>query len=406
MIVDDTELTPLDGGLFRVPGLRGGSHQTGVKPSGDPDLALIVAESPRTAAGVFTTCATAAAPVHLCRRLLSESDTVRGVIINSGNANALTGPKGAADAWSMAQAADERVGGPVLVLSTGVIGVPLPIDKVLTGIRDLALEDDSESAEAHVRRAMLTTDTREKGAAVRLDLGDRTVTVGGVAKGSGMIHPNMATMLAVLATDAPVDTQTLRRLLRRAVDRSFHEITVDGDTSTNDAVILLAEPPAGGVTPLDEAALRRLEVAVTEVARRLAEQIIEDGEGKTRVMEIRVQGADSTEDARRVAQSVATSSLVKTALAGGDPNWGRILAAAGNAGVAVDVASLTLHIAGLPVFRDGAPLDTVDATELGRRFRASRVHARIDLGRGEGSARMLTTDLTHRYVEINAEYTT
>ena len=284
--------------------------------------------------------------------------------------------------------------------------MPLPIDKVLTGIRDLALEDDSESAEAHVRRAMLTTDTREKGAAVRLDLGDRTVTVGGVAKGSGMIHPNMATMLAVLATDAPVDTQTLRRLLRRAVDRSFHEITVDGDTSTNDAVILLAEPPAGGVTPLDEAALRRLEVAVTEVARRLAEQIIEDGEGKTRVMEIRVQGADSTEDARRVAQSVATSSLVKTALAGGDPNWGRILAAAGNAGVAVDVASLTLHIAGLPVFRDGAPLDTVDATELGRRFRASRVHARIDLGRGEGSARMLTTDLTHRYVEINAEYTT
>jgi len=406
VIVDETELEPLDGGLFSVPGLRGGSVRTGVKPSGAPDLALILSDGPRTAAGLFTTCKTAASPVHLCRRMLDEHQTVRGVVVNSGNANALTGPKGAADAWAMAQAAQERAGGPVLVLSTGVIGVPLPIDKVLGGIRSVQPTDDAARAESEVRAAMLTTDTTEKGAAVRVDLGDRTVTVGGVAKGSGMIHPSMATMLAVMATDAPVDAPTLRRLLRRAVDRSFHEITVDGDTSTNDAVILLAEPPAGGASPLAEPALRRLEVAVTQVARRLAEQIVEDGEGMTRILEIVVEGADSTEDARAVARSVATSSLVKTALAGGDPNWGRILSAVGNAGVPVDVGTLALNIAGLPVFADGAPLDTVDSDELDRRFRASRVHARIDLGRGEGSARMLTTDLTHRYVEINAEYTT
>ena len=403
--MSDDALLPADGGVLAVPGLRGAAVKTGVKPSGAPDLAVIVADEPMSAAGMFTTCATAAAPVHLCREVLAESDTVRGIVINSGNANALTGPDGATHAASMGTSASRHAGGPALVLSTGVIGVPLPIDKVLAGMdQAFPAATPGADADAAVAQAMLTTDTMSKQAACRVQLSTGEVVVGGTAKGSGMIHPNMATMLAVIATDARVHADVLRPMLRRAVDHSFHQISVDGDTSTNDAVLLLARHADDDV--ISEGDIAALESAVTFVARRLAEKIIEDGEGRTRTLEIRVEGAATDDDATAIATAIATSSLVKTALAGGDPNWGRILSAAGNAGVSVDVPRLRLDIEGLTVFDEGAPRDDVDADDLGKRFSADRVAIDLHLGAGEASARMLTTDLTHRYVTINAEYTT
>ncbi len=394
-----------DGGLLDVPGLTGAAVKTGVKPSGSLDLALVVAERPVPCAAMFTTCAAAAAPVHVCREVLDANPAIRSVVINSGNANALTGPKGEADARAMVKATDEATGGPTLVLSTGIIGVPLPIEKVAAGI-DAASKQLSTDHGNAVADAILTTDTRRKTAAVRVELDGQIVTVGGIAKGSGMIHPNMATMLAVIATDATVPADRLQVVLKHAVDRSFHEISVDGDTSTNDAVILMATGGTGDWdAPLSDAAFTQLQDAVTEVARSLANQIIEDGEGMTRILDIDVRQAASVSEARAIAKSIATSSLVKTALAGGDPNWGRILAAAGNAGVDFDPSTATLTLAGIDVFRDGTPIPA-DAHALDAAFGSDRVAMTLALGRGSAAGHMRTTDLTHRYVEINAEYTT
>lgn len=400
-VVNPCKMTPLPGGLFAVPGLKGAACRTGVKPSKDLDLALIVADRPMSAAGMFTTSEAAAAPVHVCRRVLENNEAVRSIVINSGNANALTGRRGHDDAIAMALATERRCGGPALVLSTGVIGVPLPTDDVLKGIA-VAAEELSAQDDGKVARAILTTDTCTKTHAVKVDDGERTFTVGGIAKGSGMIHPNMATMLAVIATDAPLDSGALRAMLKRAVDRSFHEISVDGDTSTNDAVLLLSSREGA---PLGEQGLACLEQAVTAVARRLAEKIIEDGEGRSRIMEIVVTGAASEDEARRVASAVACSSLVKTALAGGDPNWGRIVAAAGTAGIPIDFDEVSASLADRLVFRKGQPVD-FDEKELAELFGRERVRVQLDLARGDHRGRMLTTDLTRRYVEINSEYTT
>jgi glutamate N-acetyltransferase/amino-acid N-acetyltransferase len=388
-------MSDTQGGLFAVPGLRGAACATGVKASGELDLALIAADETMSAAGVFTTNATAAAPVWLCRGSLAEDASARAIVINSGNANALTGPDGVTHARAMAARAVAHCGGPALVLSTGVIGVPLPIERVLDGI-DRAAPALAPDCGDVVDRAILTTDSRTKTCA----LGADGYVVGGVAKGSGMIHPNMATMLAIIATDAPIDAPRLRQLLAAAVDRSFHEISVDGDTSTNDAVLLLARKPAA-----DRPALPSVERAIVAVAQSLARQIIQDGEGATRTMEIDVARARSEDDARRIASAIARSSLVKTALAGGDPNWGRILSAAGTAGVDLDVDDITLRLGGVVVFERGRPL-TFDAHHLGELFAAAHVHVELDLGRGDHRGRMLTTDLSRRYVEINSEYTT
>jgi glutamate N-acetyltransferase/amino-acid N-acetyltransferase len=400
--VIEPTLTRIEGGLLQVPGLRGAACRTGVKPSGDADLALVVADRPMAAVGMFTTNAVAAPPVHVSREALRSQPAVRSIVINSGNANALTGAAGERDARRMVEAATRCCGGPALVLSTGVIGVPLPIDDVVAGIGE-ASRNLTRGADDAVARAIMTTDTAPKTHAVRLD-GGGSFTVAGMAKGSGMIHPRMATMLAVIATDAPASADWLQACLQRAVDRSFHQISVDGDTSTNDAVLLLAREPVAGeglTAPVSDA----LEAAITQVAQSLARQIIEDGEGASRVMDIRVSGAASEQDARRVASAIACSSLVKCALAGGDPNWGRILSAAGTSGVAVSPERLTLTLGGCAVFRHGSLL-SVDASRLAQSFAAERVHVELDLGVGDGSGRMLTTDLTHRYVEINSEYTT
>lgn len=401
------------GDVLSVPGLRGAAVATGVKASGDLDLALIDLGQPVTAAAVFTRNELCAPPVVVCRERLRAEPRLRAIVINSGNANAMTGARGADDARAMLARVEDHCGGPALVLSTGVIGVPLPVDLVLDGIDRAAdaLAESSAETGGRVARAILTTDTRPKTAAVAVDLpaedGDesRQVTVGGVAKGSGMIHPDMATMLAVIACDAPVGPVLAASILRDAVDASFHTITVDGDTSTNDAVVLTAGGAAMPEVAASGERARRVAAAIAAVATDLALQIVRDGEGATRVAEIRVTSARTVDEARRVARSIACSSLVKTALAGGDPNWGRILAAAANAGVGLVGERLRLRLGGIEVFSGGLPLK-VDQGPVDDAFSGEEVVIELDVGLGDASAKMYTTDLTKGYVEINSEYTT
>lgn len=393
-----------------VPGVRTAAVRSGVKPSGDLDLALIDMGQPVAAAAVWTTNELCAPPVTECRERLARDPRVRAVVINSGNANAMTGERGLADARAMIDRVEARCGGPALVLSTGVIGVPLPMDTILSGI-DSAAEHLSSTGGDDVAQAMLTTDTCTKTSSRELTLpaadGDpeRTVVVSGVAKGSGMIHPSMATMLAVIATDAPLDAQRAQSILRSAVDDSFHTITVDGDTSTNDAVVLLAGGADIAPIPADSVRHQILAAAIHQVANDLALAIVRDGEGASRVAEITVTGSRSDDEARQVARSIAGSSLVKTALAGGDPNWGRILAAAANAGVGLDGERLRLFLGGIEVFAGGVPLE-VDQSAVDRAFSGAEVDIELKLGLGTSSTTMYTTDLTKGYVEINSEYTT
>ena len=385
------------GDLLSVPGIRGAAVTTGVKPSGKPDLALIVADEPQRCAAMFTTCAAAAAPVVIGRQQLAEDPRCQSIVINSGNANALTGSQGLRDALRMRVEA-ATVGSPAWVMSTGVIGHPLPMNQVVAGIHEAGASLTREAGTGSaVADAILTTDTRRKVAATKVG----RWTVGGMAKGSGMIHPDMATMLAVIATDAPISLD-LQAVLGRAVDHSFHTITVDGDTSTNDTVMLLAPPVKQKLHPEEE---RAVVDAIQRVARSLALQIVEDGEGASRLLEITIEGAPTPTDARTIGRSIACSSLVKTALAGGDPNWGRILAAAGNSGVPLDPQDWRLWIGDHLVFRSGAPTAS-DTEAVEAAFSQARVRLRLRVGQGPGRSQVVTTDLTHDYVTINAEYTT
>lgn len=410
MLIGDFEPLP-EGDLLSVRGLSGAGIACGLKPSGGRDLALVVADQPRPIAGVFTRNALPAAPVVFCRSRLAERPHARAVVINAGNANAMTGPRGMDDARAMVERVETRCGGPALVLSTGVIGVPLPMNVVLGGIDQAARALGGPNAGPDLAEAILTTDTCPKTCAAKVTLPEYEgatpvrATVGGVAKGSGMIHPNMATMLAVVATDAPVLPDVLDAMLRRAVDLSFHEITVDGDTSTNDAVLLWGGNVARPAITLDDPRLPVLEAAITAVMQDLAGQIVRDGEGASRLMTLTVHGAGDQGQARRVADAIARSSLVKTALAGGDPNWGRILAAAANAGVPLDLERMTLDIGGIRVHEKGLPRE-VDQKAVDAAFAGKEVSVALSLGDGPGQARRLTTDLTRDYVRINADYTT
>ncbi len=398
------------GDVLSVPGVTGAAEAIGLKPSGELDLALIDAGCEMTAAGVFTQNRLPAAPVLLDRELLSARPRCRCIVVNSGCANAMTGEQGMADARAMQNRAEDACGGSALVLSTGVIGVPLQMEPIMAGIDGLAERRMSDQG-LDVARAMLTTDTRPKRVALRtreLDTGSgdtRSFVVGGVAKGSGMIHPNMATMLAVVVTDAPLGPGACHRVLAETCERTFNAISVDGDTSTNDTALLLAGP--AGAEPLAEGspARRAVDAAIYEVMARLSKAIVLDGEGVGRVARIAVRGATDDGVAKRVAEQIACSSLVKTALAGGDPNWGRILAAAANAGVALEPGQLELVLGGQRVFAGGAPLP-VDQESLDEAFGQDEVDVELTIGAGPGQARMWTTDLTKGYVEINAEYTT
>jgi len=401
-----------NGGVTAPQGFEAAAGACGLKPSGAPDLALVVSQSECSGAGVFTRNRLPAAPVTLDRETLqNNSDRYRAVVTNSGVANACTGPAGLEAAREMQRLTAERLGcnpEQVLVLSTGLIGVQLDVAKLKVGIGQsfagLSRENGTAAAEA-----IMTTDTRSKQVAIKVDLPGGPVAIGGMAKGSGMIHPDMATTLAVITSDADIAPPVLQRLLRSAVDRSFNRISVDGDTSTNDSVLMLSNG-ASGVEVEDGAGLTRFREALDEVCLTLAQKIVRDGEGASKFVTLSVVGAQNEAAALQVAKTIATSPLVKTALAGEDPNWGRVLAAAGRAGLELDPSRLGLWISNegsseLQLVRNGEVAEWEQAAAK-KILAETEITMRLDLGQGEGSATVWTCDLTHEYISINAEYHT
>ncbi|MCS7221616.1 MAG: bifunctional glutamate N-acetyltransferase/amino-acid acetyltransferase ArgJ [Anaerolineae bacterium] len=400
-----------------VPGFQAAGVAAGIKPSGDRDLALVASRAPCASAAVFTQNRFAAAPVLYDRTILCLNPTgIRAVVINSGCANACTGDQGLANARRMAELAEQALGLPsrsCLVMSTGVIGVQLPMDKIERGIREAAAAL-SPAGGWDAARAILTTDTRPKIASAQVEIGGVTVTLAGMCKGAGMIHPNLATMLALVCTDAAITPAALDAALRSAAGVSFNAITVDGDTSTNDTLAILANGLAGH-KPIEDAASPEFAVflkALTAVCVDLAQQIVRDGEGATKFVTVTVSGAASDDEARRAAKAIANSPLVKTALYGGDANWGRILCAVGNSGAEVDPMKVSLFFAAsraglgrLQVVARGQPLDYSEA-EAAARFAQPEIEIQVDLGIGEGRAVVWTCDLSHGYVDINGHYRT
>ena len=382
-------------------GFRAGAAKAGVKTgvADRLDVGMIVSDRPCTAAGVFTTNQVIAAPGVITRRHL-EMGTLRAIVANSGIANACTGEQGDQAAVEMAKAAAKAIGCTpyeVGVASTGVIGWQLPMDRISKGIAEINV---SESGFPDFARAIMTTDTKPKQVvAANKDRDGREILAIGTAKGAGMIHPNMATLLSFIVTDAMIPSEDLQAMTRRIADRSFNAISVDGDTSTNDTFLILANG-ASGVTATDEA-----EAFLTRVAEQLAREIVADGEGVTKVFEVRVTGALSDDDARKAARTVTTSNLVKTAIHGADPNWGRIIAAAGRSGARVSDRKTSIRIGGLDVFRDGTPVK-FDPKDLRRAFEQKDIVIELALGLGAGSATAWGTDLSADYVRINADYTT
>ncbi len=401
----------LSEGLHTIAGIRAMGVHAGIKKA-RRDMALIVSDVPGTVgAAVFTQNAFAAAPVHVSRQHVANGD-VRAIVVNSGNANACTGRQGLRDALAMARTAATELGlepEQVLVCSTGIIGRAMPMEAVLAGIHDCAKRlDNAVGGEA--ADAILTTDSGPKEAARTVEVDGVEYHVAGIAKGAGMIHPNMATMLALMATDAPVAAADLRTLLKHAVDRSFNQISVDGDESTNDTAILLANGQAGGesLTRAHPAWLP-LRDALTDLCQELAKRIVADGEGATRLLEVRVTGAASEAEARTAARAVVSSNLVKAALHGGDPNWGRIVAALGQSRAAVDTAGVSLVIeskAGrAQLLADGQPVS--GALEAARQALGTpEVTYHLHLAVGDGQASAWGCDLTEDYVSFNAEYST
>jgi len=389
-----------------VAGFSASGLACGIKKSAGPDLMVLASEEPAAVAGVFTRNVVQAAPVTWTRRVVATG-TCRAIVANSGNANACTGPQGEADAAEMAAlvgAALEVPPDQVAVASTGVIGQALPMPKLRQGIpRAVAgLRPDGWNIAAE---AIRTTDTVAKHHSAVAQVGDVPVTVTGIAKGSGMIHPDMATMLAFLATDAPVEGGALQRALAGAVARTFNRITVDGCTSTNDCVLLLAGGGAGGPVLTQEApGWDAFTALVHEVCDALAAAIVADGEGATKRVTVTVTGLSTEAEAVAVAKAVAASPLVKTALFGADPNWGRILAAAGQAGVAFDPDRAELHIGDQALLKDGRHLGA-EAEAAAAGVMAARAYGiTLGLGDGPGAASVRTCDFSYDYVRINADY--
>ncbi|MCC2641252.1 MAG: argJ [Nitrospira sp.] len=394
------------GGVTAPLGFLAAGIYCGIKKKKQLDLALLVSEHEGPIAGVFTTNRVVAAPVILDRIHL-RNGVGRAILINSGNANACTGPKGLRAAGNMARLVATALScapHTIFIGSTGVIGRPLPIDRIENAVPALLARVNRRGGR-EAAQAIMTTDLRPKQTALRARLGGQMVTVGGMAKGSGMIHPNMATMLAYLTTDAVIERRALQMVLRQAVDQSFNCITVDGDTSTNDTVLCLANGMAGNKTlRLDSADFKQFCAMVESVCRTLALKICRDGEGVTKVVRIEVRGAKTIRSARQVAQTIATSNLVKTALFGGDANWGRVMAAIGRAGVALDPARISLQFGDVPMVRNGQGLGKTAERQLSKVFRTREFTILADLGQGKAGARMWTTDLSYEYVRINASY--
>ncbi len=394
-----------NGTITSAKGFLAGATRAGLKASGGLDLGILYSDVPCTAAGLFTANRIKAAPLLLCQRHLAAR-RAQAVVVNAGCANACTGEQGMADAAKMAHLTAKKLGiapEDILVASTGVIGKGLPMNLVAGGIEKVALAEDGGH---ELAQAITTTDTFAKERAVSLKLGGKDIVIGGIAKGAGMIHPNLATLLCFLATDAAVEVDFLSRALREAVDVSFDMITVDGDTSPNDTVLLLANGLAGN--EIIGEGTREAEAfgqALTEVCIYLAQCIARDGEGATKLIEVTVEGARSLDDARVAARTVAGSPLVKAAIYGSDPNWGRIIAALGRSGAEIEEAKIDLFLDNICLMERGRPRP-FDQEEASNAMKGAEVPIRVFLNLGEARATAWGCDLTEEYVKINAEYTT
>jgi glutamate N-acetyltransferase/amino-acid N-acetyltransferase len=388
--------------------------RAGIKASGRPDLSAIIAPATATAAALYTTNKIQAAPLLIDRRhLAANAGRVHTVLINAGNANCATGEAGIAAAVQCCAAAAQVFGcmpEAVFPSSTGIIGVPLPVEKVRAALPALhdALGDTQEHFTA-IAGAIMTTDTKPKTAFAAVDIHGSPVRIAGIAKGAGMIHPQLAaaphaTMLVYLSTDAAAEPALLQRLLEEAAETSFNRISIDGDTSTNDTVLLLASGASGAA--LTERNSSTFATALAEVCTSLAKQIVADGEGATHLVELNIRGAASDADALRIAKAIAHSPLVKTAWAGSDPNWGRLIAAAGYSGAQVDPASITIRLGDLLICDRGGRSACFDEAAAHRYLSQPEFTVHIDLGLGSGACRFWTCDLTREYVSINADYST
>ncbi|MEZ5579038.1 MAG: bifunctional glutamate N-acetyltransferase/amino-acid acetyltransferase ArgJ [Candidatus Competibacteraceae bacterium] len=391
-----------------VAGVRLGTARAGIKYPDRRDLVVVELAAETQAAAVFTRNAFCAAPVTVARTHLAAASP-RYLVINTGNANAGTGRQGLADAEASCRSLAERTGcrsEEVLPFSTGVIGEPLPLFRLVTGLPE-ALATLRPDGWAEAAAGIMTTDTRPKWASRRLTLAGREVTITGIAKGAGMIRPDMATMLAFVATDAAVDPAPLREILHEAVADSFNAITVDGDTSTNDACLLLATGRSGANVPATGGDRARFATAVSEVCVDLAQAIVRDGEGATKFITVRVEGGRDAAECRQVAYTIAHSPLVKTAFFAADPNWGRILAAVGRSGLdALDLERVTIHLDEVCIVRGGGRAPDYTEEQGQRVMARPEIAIRVELGRGGAAARIWTTDLSFDYVRINAEYRT
>ena len=393
-------------GITAPLGFRAAGLHCGIKKAGVLDLALVVSDRSGPIGGVFTTNRVVAAPVALDRLHLRHG-VGRAILINSGNANACTGRPGMAAAQRTAAVVARTLDIPihqVFIGSTGVIGRPLPVDRIIKAVPAL-VERVSSLGGLSAARAILTTDLKPKAIARRSRINGRTVIIGGMAKGSGMIHPAMATMLGYLTTDAAITRTALQRALTQAVDDSFNCISVDGDTSTNDTVLCLANGLAGN-RPIREgtSAFRQFVRLLTEACQPLALAICRDGEGVTKVVKIEVEGAGTTLQARQVAKTIGTSNLVKTALFGEDANWGRVMAAIGRAGVTMDPAKINVSFGGVPMVRNGIGLGPAAERRIAKVFQRKEFTIQVKLGQGRHRSHLWTTDLSYDYVRINASY--
>lgn len=400
----------IKGGIVSAKGFRAAGVPAGIKYEGRPDVALIVADEPCASAAVFTTNSVAAAPVIYDRKI-AEGGKLQAILANSGCANACTGEQGLKDAELSALVTAGELGidpKHVMVASTGVIGRLLPVDRLLAGMR-LAASKLGRSA-AHgleAEKAVMTTDTKPKEAAVSAVIGGKKVTIGAMAKGSGMIEPNMATMLGFITTDAAVSPAMLRRALKLAINKSFNRLVVDGDESTNDSVFVMASGKAGN-EPIVRAGkdFAVFRAALEEVCVSLARQMAKDGEGATKFVTVTVKGARSESDAARAARAVAKSPLAKTSWFGRDPNWGRVLAAAGYSGAHVVDMKATVSYDGVWAFRRGEVADSEQLKKLAEVMRKDSFEIVVDLGLGKGTSSIYTCDFSDGYVHINADYTT
>jgi len=395
----------IEGGILAATGFSATGVSAGVKKSGKKDIAIIDAGTPVPAAAVFTRNSMAAAPIEVSRANI-ESGRIRAAVVNSGNANACTGARGLADARKMVEVTAHALGcspADVIIASTGVIGVPLPMQVIVDGIKAAVNALPSGCARS-AAEAIMTTDTTHKEAAVYVECDGMTFRVGGMAKGSGMIMPNMATMLGFITTDAPLDPDACRAALVSASAETFNRITVDGETSTNDMVLLMASGAGcADVITTQHPVYPAVVDAITQVCRTLAHMIVKDGEGATRFVSVTARGASSLPDADAIARSIANSPLFKTAIFGGDANWGRVAMAVGNSSALIDPNKLEIVFAGITTCREGqaVPFDEAEAAQA---LAQPEIEVLVDLHLGDCEATVWTCDLSYEYVRINGEY--